>query len=476
MNFDITCICVSHHQFHKTRDVIVLQDPDDAELCRLRDINNFSHIAARSQSSSAVSASASGDVRHSVTATRVMEKIKRKREEEAKAEDKKRRQVLKAGAGDNGADDAAKDDTKGTDDTAAGGYGDMKIYTADLLGTSMTSGRAASSLTSTAVEVVSANELREATAEEILGSRFRMMKRRKKKGFVRLTTTKGVVDLEVHADIAPRTAANFLGLVEAGKYDGSAFHRSIKNFMIQGGKPADRAEKEESLWGPAFEDEFDDRLSHSGPGILSMANAGAGTNKRQFFLTYKSCTHLDRKHSVFGRVVKGLDVLRAMEAVPTGKADRPSEDIKIVTAEIMGTNPATAAAKAERERIQERAEARMKEKEERRAGRKRGAIGGAKLAANGGDDDASGDTLGVGKYLPKNMLAQSLDDLAATGQDINDGKRKKKKLAGATYASTSSDFAALPGIGAAAAAAASRNSSNKGPPSKKAKNWDFSGW
>ena len=237
----------------------------------------------------------------------------------------------------------------------------------------------------------------------------------------------------------------------------------------------ERAEKEESLWGPAFEDEFDDRLSHSGPGILSMANAGAGTNKRQFFLTYKSCAHLDRKHSVFGKIVKGLDVLRAMEAVPTGKADRPTEDIKIVTAEIMGTNPVTAAAKAERERIQERAEARMKEKEERKGG----AIGGAALAANGGD--ASSDELGnkkhgggVGKYLPKNMLAQSLDDLAATGQDISDGKRKKKKLAGATYTSTSSDFAALPGIGAAAAA--SRNPSNKAPPAKKAKNWDFSGW
>lgn len=212
---------VSHHQFHKTRDVIVLQDPDDAELCRLRDINNFAHVAAGSQSSSA--ASASGDVRHSVTATRVMEKIKRKRQEEAEAEDKMRRQVLKAGA-----DDDAKDDTKGTDDAAAAGYGDMKIYAADLLGTSMTSGRAASSLTSTAVEVASANELREATAEEILDSRFRMMKRRKKKGFVRLTTTKGVVDCEVHADVTPKTAANFLGLVEAGKYDGSVFHRSIK--------------------------------------------------------------------------------------------------------------------------------------------------------------------------------------------------------------------------------------------------------
>mmetsp|Transcript_13526 Transcript_13526/g.38708 ORF Transcript_13526/g.38708 Transcript_13526/m.38708 type:complete len:354 (+) Transcript_13526:459-1520(+) len=353
----------------------------------------------------------------------------------------------------------------------------------------MTSGRAASSLTSTAVEVASVNELREATAEEILGSRFGMMKRRKKKGFVRLTTTKGVLDLEVHADIAPRTATNFLGLVEAGKYDGSVFHRSIKNFMVQGGKPAGKAEKEESLWGGPFEDEFDDRLSHSGPGILSMANAGAGTNKRQFFLTYKSCTHLDRKHSVFGRVIQGLDVLRAVEAVPTGKADRPTEEIKIVTAEIMGSNPATAAAEAERERIQERAEARMKEKEERRAsalGRKGGATGGAssaKTSANGGGD-ASGDKTGsskssngggVGKYLPKNMLVQSLDDLGATSQGIGGGGGEKKKKAGATNTSAGSDFAALPGIGAAAAAAASRRPANK-VPAKKAKNWDFSGW
>ena len=274
-------------QFHKTKDVIVLQDPDDAELCRLRDINNFAHIASPGGgggASSSGEAASSGDVRHSVTATRIMEKIKRKREEEAEAEEKKKRQILKAG-GDNTAE---VDGKKGGDGAAAAaadaGYGDMKIYTTDLLGTSMTSGKAASSLTSTAAEIANVNELREATAEEILVSRFRMMKRLKKKGFVRLTTTKGIVDLEVHADIVPRAATNFLGLVEAGKYDGSVFHRSIKNFMIQGGKPADKTEKEESLWGGAFSDEFDDRLSHSGPGILSMANAGAGTNKRQFFL------------------------------------------------------------------------------------------------------------------------------------------------------------------------------------------------
>jgi cyclophilin family peptidyl-prolyl cis-trans isomerase len=411
-----------------------------------------------------------------------METIKRKREEEAEAEQKKRRQVMGGGGGDDG--DGTKAAAKEPHSQNSGG-GDGKIYTTDLLmGTSMTSGRAASSLTSTAVEIANVNDVREATAEEILDSRFRMMKRRKRKGFVRLATTKGAIDLEVHADIVPRTAANFLGLVEAGKYDGSVFHRSIANFMIQGGKPADKAEKEESLWGAAFEDEFDDRLSHSGPGILSMANAGPGTNKRQFFLTYKSCAHLDRKHSVFGRVVKGLDVLRAMEAVPTGKADRPTEDIKILAAEIMGSNPVTAAAEAERERIHERAEARRKEKEERRAsalGQNGGATGGAssaKPAARAAGDEAkktadgSKSSGGVGKYLPKNMLVQRLDDLGAlTSQEVGGGEKKGRKQFDGT--SASSDFAALPGLGAAVAA--SRKPANTAP-SKKNKNWDFSGW
>ena len=422
-----------------------------------------------------------------------MEKIKRKREEEAEAEEKKKRQIFKAG-GDANAAEMKRNGKGGNGAAAAGadaGCGDMKIYTTDLLGTSMTSGKAASSLTSTAVEIANVNELREATAEEILDSRFRMMKRLKKKGFVSLSTTKGIVDLEVHADIVPRTATNFLGLVEAGKYDGSVFHRSIKNFMIQGGKPADKTEKEESLWGGAFSDEFDDRLSHSGPGILSMANAGAGTNKRQFFLTFKSCTHLDRKHSVFGRVVKGLDVLRAMEAAPTGKGDRPMEDIKILTAEIMGKNPATVAAEAERERIQERAEARIKEREERRAsalGRNGGGatagVSSAKSTSNvggvgakeAGRSSKSGSS-GVGRYLPKNMIAQSLDDIGTlTSQGIGIGgemKPGREKSGSGIAANANGDFAALPGI--EAAVAASRKSTNKAP-IKKAKNWDFSGW
>mmetsp|Transcript_6082 Transcript_6082/g.13254 ORF Transcript_6082/g.13254 Transcript_6082/m.13254 type:complete len:613 (-) Transcript_6082:69-1907(-) len=454
-------------KFNKTKDVILLQDPDNVELCRLRDINNFAHISTkRSDNDTAATAAAvgSGDVRHSVTATRIMEKIKRKREEESEAEEKKRRLVLQGSAATAAA--AASGPSSGTSSGA-------KIYTTDLLGTSMTSGKASSSLTSTAVEIANVNDIREATAEEILESRFRAMRKLKKKGFVRLNTNRGVIDLEIHADMVPRTAANFLGLVEAGKYDGSVFHRVIKHFMAQGGKPASKSEKEESLWGEPFADEFDDRLSHSGAGILSMANAGPATNKRQFFLTFKSCTHLDRKHSVFGRVVKGLDVLKAIEMVATGKGDRPVDDIKILAAEILGTNPAKEAEEAERIRIEERAEARVREKDERKSsalgrdnkqGASVAAIEAAAAAAEAKSSAASKPS-GVGKYLPKGTLVQSLDALG--GRSSTDKGRSALPGVG----SGSGDIAALPGV--TAAVAASRKP--KAQP-KKTKQWDFSGW
>ena len=334
----------------------------------------------------------------------------------------------------------------------------------------MTSGKASSSLTSTAVEIANVNEIREATAEEILESRFRAMRKLKKKGFVRLNTNRGVIDLEIHADMVPRTATNFLGLVEAGKYDGSVFHRVIKHFMAQGGKPASKSEKEESLWGEPFADEFDDRLSHSGAGILSMANAGPATNKRQFFLTFKSCTHLDRKHSVLGRVVKGLDVLKAIEMVPTGKGDRPVDEVKILTAEILGTNPAKEAEEAERIRIEERAEARVREKDERKAS----ALGrdnnqGASVMATEAAAAAEAKEVspskpsGVGKYLPKGTLVQSLDALGGHST------ASKGSSASPGVGSRSGDIAALPGVTAAVAA-------SRKPKAQPKKAWDFSGW
>jgi peptidyl-prolyl cis-trans isomerase B (cyclophilin B) len=119
-------------------------------------------------------------------------------------------------------------------------------------------------------------------------------------------TDKGTIRLELFADRAPRTVANFEKLVGDGFYDGLSFHRVIKDFMVQGGCPQGTG-----TGGPGytFADEFHPSLKHDGPGVLSMANAGPNTNGSQFFITHVATPWLDGKHSVFGRVLAGQDVV-----------------------------------------------------------------------------------------------------------------------------------------------------------------------
>jgi peptidyl-prolyl cis-trans isomerase-like protein 2 len=207
------------------------------------------------------------------------------------------------------------------------------------------------------VAATSDNQQREATQEEILTRQFQTMRKQvKKKGYVRLRTTAGDFTLELHCDRVPRTCANFLGLCAESKYDNSVFHRLIPNFMIQGGKPAAatsaeaEAVVEESLWGGTIVDEFDERLTHTG-NVISMANAGPNTNKRQFFLTFKSAPHLDRKHSVFGAVVDGQDRLLKLQQIPTDKKERPREKIKILGTDVL-VDPYREARELEQKRLQ----------------------------------------------------------------------------------------------------------------------------
>ncbi len=122
-------------------------------------------------------------------------------------------------------------------------------------------------------------------------------------------TEKGDIAVELYADRAPRTVENFVNLARAGFYDGTTFHRVIGGFMAQGGDPTGTG-----TGGPGYQfgDEFHPSLRHDAPGTLSMANAGPGTNGSQFFLTYGPTPHLDDKHSVFGRVTAGMDVLRSL--------------------------------------------------------------------------------------------------------------------------------------------------------------------
>ncbi len=121
-----------------------------------------------------------------------------------------------------------------------------------------------------------------------------------------IQTDKGSIEIDLHADKTPLTVANFVNLAQHGYYDGVSFHRVIANFMVQGGDPTGTGSG-----GPGyrFEDEFDASLKHDGPGVLSMANAGPGTNGSQFFITHGPTPHLDGVHSIFGRVSSGQDVV-----------------------------------------------------------------------------------------------------------------------------------------------------------------------
>ena len=119
-------------------------------------------------------------------------------------------------------------------------------------------------------------------------------------------TSKGAIRIQLHDDRAPKTCANFEKLAAVGFYDGLTFHRVLEDFMIQGGCPQGTG-----TGGPdyTFEDEFHAELKHDGPGTLSMANSGPNTNGSQFFITHVETSHLDGKHSVFGRVIEGQDVV-----------------------------------------------------------------------------------------------------------------------------------------------------------------------
>ena len=159
--------------------------------------------------------------------------------------------------------------------------------------------------------------------------------------YAEFVTSAGTFTARLFDEEAPKTVENFVGLAEGTKewtdprtnkkvkqpyYDGVIFHRVIDGFMIQGGDPLGQG-----IGGPGynFADEFHPKLRHDKAGILSMANRGPNTNGGQFFITLAPTPHLDNRHSIFGEVVEGMDVVRAIGATATGRNDRPVKDIVI---------------------------------------------------------------------------------------------------------------------------------------------------
>lgn len=173
--------------------------------------------------------------------------------------------------------------------------------------------------------------------------------------YARLHTSEGVIVVRLEEQKAPKTVANFVALATGAMpwydatnkktlentplFDGVRFHRVIPNFMIQCGDPLSRSLETSNRWGTGgpgyqFDDEFHPELKHEGPGILSMANSGPGTNGSQWFITHRSTPHLDNRHSVFGRVVAGLDIVTKIGNVPRNRNDRPDDDVVLSKVEI----------------------------------------------------------------------------------------------------------------------------------------------
>ncbi|GAA6024779.1 hypothetical protein JCM11491_000779 [Sporobolomyces phaffii] len=221
--------------------------------------------------------------------------------------------------------------------------------------------RTAASFTSTSSALSTAVENALWDEEDLM---YEAVREKGERGYARMKTNYGDLNLELYAERAPRTCYNFLKLAQEGKYQNIKFHRLIPGFMLQGGDPTGTGRGGESIWGKPFEDEYNVRnaLKHDQRGTLSMANSGPNTNGSQFFLTFRErCPHLDGKHTVFGRLVGGQEVLSKLERVPIDPAtDRPLKPVILQDVQVFG-DPF--------EEYKQRLSRRLKREEEERLGR-----------------------------------------------------------------------------------------------------------
>ena len=220
----------------------------------------------------------------------------------------------------------------------------MKFITASIIGIALSMGSNVTFAKSPADKAKAKTTKTKAMATKTVAKKKAKKQRRFKKMFAEIDFTMGGKDagkvkIELYFRRAPKTVENFVELAEGTKdlkagpakdrhgkpfYDGLTFHRVIRGFMIQGGDPDGTG-----TGGPGyrFEDEFHANLNHSTEGMLSMANAGPNTNGSQFFITLAPTPHLDKRHSVFGKVVDGMDIIKKIGSTATGSRDKPVEPV-----------------------------------------------------------------------------------------------------------------------------------------------------
>ena len=153
-----------------------------------------------------------------------------------------------------------------------------------------------------------------------------------------IETNSGTIEVELFCKAAPLACENFIRLAEKGYYNGVIFHRVIKDFMIQGGDPTGTGRGGESIWGKPFKDECTPELKFDKLGLLAMANAGPSTNGSQFFITTVKTPWLNGRHTIFGKVIKGYDIVKKIESVPASRDGKPLKEQKILKMYLMKGN------------------------------------------------------------------------------------------------------------------------------------------
>jgi peptidyl-prolyl cis-trans isomerase-like protein 2 len=254
-------------------------------------------------------------------------------------------------------------------------------------------------------------------------------KKTTEKGYVRLVTNKGNLNFVIHCDLVPLASENFLTHCENNYYKYTKFHRNIKHFMIQTGDPTGTGKGGQSIWGKPFPDEFNDTLKHDGEGVLAMANSGPNTNGSQFYITYKSAPHLNKKHTVFGSLVGGTETLHEFANFESDDNDRPIEDIVILET-IVYTNPLNAASLKEAQQVVKDTEKKEKEKGEYGAW-----LSNPSMLNKKGSATATSN--GIGKYITNTQPStkkRSALDFGMISQTSESSKKKKVDGTAGTFA------------------------------------------
>ncbi|TFK30765.1 peptidylprolyl isomerase-like protein 2 [Coprinopsis marcescibilis] len=246
----------------------------------------------------------------------------------------------------------------------------------------------------------------------------------KRRAYVRVVTSLGgaSLNLELFCEKAPKTCYNFLMLAREGKYNGCPFHRLVPGFMVQTGDPTGTGAGGESYWGTPFRDEYDNKnaASHDARGILAMANKGANTNGSQFYITFRATEHLDKKHTVFGSLVGGEDVLDALEKLPIKPGtDRPAKTVKI-TEVVIYQDPFEEYKVRKAKKLAKRAES---GKPGATAETKKDDVNwfGVKVGTGETTLGTGSNSGGVGKYLNLKRPVPT-----AASHDMDDSKKKRK--------------------------------------------------